>query len=56
MGRTRKNGNSSTAFFISKPKNIIEQCDEQHARKLSQAFSSASGNTLLSAALKPMSQ
>ena len=54
-GRTRKAGISATAFFISKPKNIIEQCDQQHARKLSQAFSVASGNTLLSA-VKPISQ
>jgi|LauGreDrversion4_2_1035121.scaffolds.fasta_scaffold45304_8 hypothetical protein len=25
----------SNAFFLTKPKNIIEQCDEAHARKMS---------------------
>jgi hypothetical protein len=25
----------SNAFYLTKPKNIIEQCDEAHARKMS---------------------
>jgi hypothetical protein len=25
----------STAFYLTKPKNIIEQCDEAHARNMS---------------------